>query len=316
MLVVPGTTLFLVAAVIEPLRAANRIAGRPLYRWRLFSPSGDSVENGSRVPVAVDGAFDPGQCANPLYVLASYDWEANAGPTLPASLSRAARYRPVIAGIESGVWLLAAAGLLNEHTAPVHWEDRETFALRFPRVTVSAERYVIDDKRHMAGGLFPTLELMLELIRRQHGHTLALEVSRLFLYQDSAPTSGDTVLAAGIDRRVTLAVHMMQESIDTPLKMETLARAAGIGARHLRALFVRGLGVTPQQHYLALRLNAARRHVIETRASMVDIATAAGFGSLPAFSRAYRTYYGESPSGTRGRLAKTLGSRDACIVGV
>ena len=37
-LVLPETNLILVASVIEPLRAANRLSGQDLYRWRLFSP--------------------------------------------------------------------------------------------------------------------------------------------------------------------------------------------------------------------------------------------------------------------------------------
>lgn len=35
-LVLPETNLILAASVIEPLRAANRISGRELYRWRIF----------------------------------------------------------------------------------------------------------------------------------------------------------------------------------------------------------------------------------------------------------------------------------------
>ena len=40
----PETTVILLASVIEPLRAANRIAGRRLYVWRLLTPDGNPVE--------------------------------------------------------------------------------------------------------------------------------------------------------------------------------------------------------------------------------------------------------------------------------
>jgi len=55
-------------------------------------------------------------------------------------------------------------------------------------------------------------------------------------------------------------------------------------------------------HYLALRLNAARRKVIETKDSFAEIAAATGFNSASAFSRSYRASFSESPSGTRRRL--------------
>jgi transcriptional regulator GlxA family with amidase domain len=54
-------------------------------------------------------------------------------------------------------------------------------------------------------------------------------------------------------------------------------------------------------HYTALRLNAARRKVIETDASLADIAAGSGFNSASAFSRAYRAQFLESPSETRAR---------------
>ena len=58
-LVLPETNLILVASVIEPLRAANRISGQDLYRWRIFSPDGAPIETRSRIPVPVDGVFLP-----------------------------------------------------------------------------------------------------------------------------------------------------------------------------------------------------------------------------------------------------------------
>jgi transcriptional regulator GlxA family with amidase domain len=59
--------------------------------------------------------------------------------------------------------------------------------------------------------------------------------------------------------------------------------------------------VSPHEHYIALRLNAARRKVIETDASLADIAAGSGFNSASAFSRAYRAQFQESPSETRAR---------------
>ena len=81
-----------------------------------------------------------------------------------------------------------------------------------------------------------------------------------------------------------------------------LARRVGISARHLQDLFQETMGVAPHQHYLALRLNAARRKVIETKLEFADIAAATGFNSSSAFSRSYRAHYHESPTETRRRL--------------
>ena len=305
-LVLPETNLILVASVIEPLRAANRISGLDLYRWRIFSPDGRPVETRSRIPIPVDGVFRPERETGPLFVLSSYQWQASATPLLRRQLSQTARHRTMMAGIESGNWLLAEASLLDGHAVTVHWEDMEDFASAYPQVSVVRERYVIDGKRITTGGSLPTLDLMLEIIRRRQGYSLALEVSRLFIYEHErtggllqVPALGNMRVA---DQRVSQAVRLMEETIEAPLPLARLARRVGLSPRHLQDLFRETMGVAPHHHYLALRLNAARRKVIETKTEFADIAAMTGFNSSSAFSRSYRAHYHESPTETRRRL--------------
>lgn len=175
------------------------------------------------------------------------------------------------------------------------------------------ERFVINAKRITTGGPLPTLDLMLELIRRAHGYSLALEVSRLFIYeQDRARNDPRESPAIGnrgkTDPRLQAAVKLMEDTVEAPISLSRLARRAGVSIRHLQDLFHQTMGVAPHTHYLALRLNTARRKVIETKASFADIAAETGFNSASAFSRSYRASYTESPSETRRRLKLTLGN--------
>ncbi|MCW2306493.1 GlxA family transcriptional regulator [Rhodobium gokarnense] len=303
-LVLPEATLILIAAVIEPLRAANRLAGQQLYRWRLLSPDGEPVPTASGLPIPVDGRFEPADGTAALVVVASYGWETQATATLRRQLATAARHRIALVGAETGGWVLAASGLLNGRRATTHWEDFEAFERHFPEVHLVRERFVVDGRRITTGGPLPTLDLMLELVRRRQGYTLALEVSRQFIY-DPAGTAAATAHTPSIgnlrliDARVAEAAALMEETIDTPLPLTKLARRVGVTARHLQTLFQRSLGVSPHTHYQALRLNSARRLVIETRVPVADIAAATGFHSATAFSRCYRARYGESPRATR-----------------
>ena len=299
----PETTVILLASVIEPLRAANRIAGRTLYRWRLLSPDGRPVETTAGIDMPVSGAFKPGADSNPLFVVSSYNWRRNNTVPVKMALSKTARHRSMIAGVESGTWLMAEASLLDNHRVTVHWEDQDDFSTRYPQIDVVKERFVIDRRRMTSGGALPTLDMMLEIIRRRQGYSMALEVSRSFLYERgggggdirrSAPSS-----VGVLDRRLYQAVKLMEDTVDQPLPLETLAARTGVSARHLQTLFQKSFGVSPHVHYLALRLNAARRKVIETDASLADIAASTGFNSASAFSRAYRAQFQESPSETR-----------------
>jgi len=307
LLVLPETNLILIASVIEPLRGANRISGAEIYRWRLLTLDGSPVETTSLIPVPASGGFKPMSDTAPLFVLASYNWRRSATQALKMQLSQTARHRSMIAGIESGSWLLAEASLLDNVSAAVHWEDFDDFALAYPQVKAVKDRFVIDGKRITTAGSLPTVDLMLEIIHRRQGYSLALEVSRLFIYEP-ASTQGAAELSpstAGLrmrDPRVAQAIRLMEDHIEQPLVLARLARRVGISARHLQALFQDSIGAPPHVHYLALRLNAARRKVIETKDSFAEIAAATGFNSASAFSRSYRASFSESPSGTRRRL--------------
>lgn len=307
LLVVPETNLILVASVIEPLRVANRLIGLDLYGWRIFSPDGKPVETRSGIPIPVVGAFRPESETAPLFVLSSHNWRAYATSSLKTMLAKTARHRPIVAGIESGSWFLADTALLDDFTATTHWEDYEEFAASYPQVRAVRERYVIDGKRITSGGSLPTLDLMLELIRRRHGYSLALEVSRQFIHeQGGVDASASAMPSTGsmrmVDARVSHAMRLMEEHIEQPLSLPRLARRVGVSSRHLTVLFGETVGVPPHVHYLALRLNAARRKVIETRSAFADIAAATGFNSASAFTRSYRANFRESPSETRRRL--------------
>ncbi|MBO9171182.1 GlxA family transcriptional regulator [Rhizobium sp. L245/93] len=311
LLILPETNLILIASVIEPLRGANRIAGSEIYRWRLFTPDGAPVQTTSNIQIPVDAAFRPARETTPLFVLGAYNWQRSATPALKMQLSQTARYRTVIAGIESGTWLLAEASLLDNVAATTHWEDFDDFAAAYPQVRMVRERFVIDGKRITTGGSLPTVDLMLEIIRRRQGYSLALEVTRLFIYEQAGSRSNTQVMpstaALGMnDPRVAHAVRLMEETVEQPLSLARLARRAGLSARHLQTLFRESVGVAPHVHYLALRLNAARRKVIETPATFADIAAATGFNSASAFSRSYRTQFAESPSQTRNRIGRRV----------
>jgi transcriptional regulator GlxA family with amidase domain len=305
-LVVPEATLILVAAVIEPIRAANRVLGRQQYRWTITTPDGAPALTTSGIPIPATRAFAPRATREPLLVIASYNAPAHGTPDLLKRLRLAAQYRPAIGSVEGGAWLLALAGLLDGRRATTHWEDLDDFAARFPEIDVRPDRFVIDGPRFTSGGASPALDMMLELIRARQGYSLALDVAKLFLY-DQGRISEEPQRAPSLGRlisrepRVAAAVRAMEEHIEEPLAIAQVAALAGVSLRRLQTLFLETLKVSPHAYYHALRLNVARRTLIETRQSVAEIAAACGFNSAAVFARAYRGQYGENPSDTRRR---------------
>jgi transcriptional regulator GlxA family with amidase domain len=299
-------SLLSLASTIEPLRAANRVSARPVYRWRLVSADGAPVVTSSGLPIAVQAAFDPGAVPGALIVVASFNVFHHSTPKLLSGLRLVGRRGVPLGGVESGAWTLALAGLLDGRRATTHWEDLEEFAARFPAVAVRPDRFVVDGQRFTTGGASPALDMMLHLIRSRQGYAMALDVASIFIYDQSrAPEDPQPVVSLGRlgwnEPRVSKAIRLMEERVERPIAIPAIAKRAGISARALETLFLRTVGLPPRDYYLALRLNAGRRLVLETRKSVTEISAMTGFGSASAFARSFRSRFGESPREARRR---------------
>jgi AraC family transcriptional regulator, regulatory protein of adaptative response / DNA-3-methyladenine glycosylase II len=80
-----------------------------------------------------------------------------------------------------------------------------------------------------------------------------------------------------------------------------LAATIGISARHLRRLFLKHLGASPDQLARSRRAHFARRLLDDTDLSVLDIAFASGFGSLRQFNRIMREVFRAAPADLRQR---------------
>ncbi|AKI01649.1 transcriptional regulator containing an amidase domain and an AraC-type DNA-binding HTH domain [Hoeflea sp. IMCC20628] len=306
-LVVPGCSLLTLASTVEPLRAANRQAGSTVFDWRFVSVDGTSPITSSGIAWPVSGKHDPSSRCDVLAIIAGFGAPQMTDRKLIAHIYRAARNARLVIGIESGAWLLARAGLLDEHRAATHWEDFEEFAAAFPNVDLRPDRYVIDRRFVTTSGASPTLDMMVDLVGRELGHPAALEVATSFVH-DYLRAAGDAQVNATLgdarhDPRLVRSIRIMETHVDAPVSIAAIAKRVSMSARGLEQLFSRQMGQTPGAYFLSLRLAAARRLVSDTRLSMTDIASRTGFSSESAFSRAFSRQFDLSPSASRKRPA-------------
>lgn len=284
------------ANAIEPLRAANTLSRKSLYRWRFFSIDGAPVVSSSGLPVtpaAALAASGPGDC---LFVMPSYDFLHHTNPRNLRALRAAAGRHASVAGMDMGAWLLAAAGLLDQCRATVHWDELQAMAETFPEVEVVPDRFVIDGDRLTCGGVTTTFDLILHLIRQHHGPMLALEVAALFMH-GTRPSEPDWL--ASDDQMLHAAVALMRRNLEAPLPMPQIAATLGLSLKGLETLFAREVSATPQMIYKALRLREARRLAEHSNQSIAEIATRCGYSDPAAMTRAFRAEFGLTPSQSR-----------------
>ncbi|MCW2309290.1 GlxA family transcriptional regulator [Rhodobium gokarnense] len=303
-LVIDDFALMSFAALTEPMRAANLLAGRTLYEVRCLSLSGEDVESSGGACVPVIASIDEAPAADLFMVVAGGDPFAVSDPRLFSRLRRIARTGVTLGGVSGGPVILARAGLMAARRMTVHWEYMAGLQAILPYLLIEKSLYVVDrDRITCAGGTAP-IDLMHAIIAGHHGPAFARTVADWFLHTDVRPSAGPQ--RAGLIERwgttnaaVLDAITMMESHIADPLRLDQLADFAGLGPRQLNRLFREHLGATTMGFYRDLRLEKARNLIRNSPLALSEIALAAGFSNSAHFAAAHTQRYGAPPSALR-----------------
>ncbi|MCB2012013.1 MAG: GlxA family transcriptional regulator [Geminicoccaceae bacterium] len=308
-LLIPDFSMIAFASAIEPLRIANRLAGRPLYKWVLVSKDGSAVPASNNIPVNVDLAMDQleirvGQSMPTVVVCSGIGAERFQDKDVLAWLRRVDRHGATIGALCTGAHILARAGLISDHRCTIHWENLPGFVEAFPDLDVAADLFEVDRNRFTCSGGTAPLDLMLNRIGASHGEDLATKVSeQCLLDRIRGPQDRQRMpirMRLGVHHpKLIMAIELMEANIEEPLSQELLAKYVGLSRRQLERLFRRHLGRTPAQYYLELRLERARHLLYQTDLPIMSIACACGFVSASHFSTCYRQMFGKTPRAER-----------------
>lgn len=286
------------ANVIEPLRAANGFAGREIYRWRFLSMDGATVMSSSGLSVEVHGPL-ASAAGDILFVAPSYRYDAHSTAENLRALRTASGRFEVVAGLDTGSWLMAKAGLLKGKVATIHWDVLDRFIDAFPDIETRRDRFVIDGSRVTCGGALAAFDLAIELIAQRHGEALRLEVATLFM---SPEATGPLNVPNARGKTAARAIAVMRQNLEQPLPVGEIARRIGKNQKALEKRMYAELGATPQVVYKRLRLIEARKLALETDIRVSEIALRVGYDNPSAMTRAFRAEFGLTPSALRARL--------------
>ena len=286
------------ANLVEPMRAANALAQIEHYEWRFLSMNGGTVVSSSGMQIAPDGALEVGRGGH-LCVMPSYGFRNYLGQDIARKIKAAANRYDVVAGLDTGSWLLARAGLLDTRQATIHWDELTAFAETFPNVEARRERYIIDGDRITCSGAMAAFDLTLHLIEQTHGALLALEVAQLFMTQDSARTHRS--LAGQKGHLTDAAISIMQANLEEPLLIGTIAKRLFCSQKTLEMRIKSDLNLPPKTVYKILRLTLARKLLLETTQSVSEVAGRCGYDNASAMTRAFKAQFSTTPRALRSR---------------
>ncbi len=100
------------------------------------------------------------------------------------------------------------------------------------------------------------------------------------------------------------AARLLEENCGNGLNLEQLAARLGCTDRHLRRVFLEEYHVTPVQYMQTCRLLLAKNLLTDTSLSVLEVAMAAGFGSLRRMNDLFQKQYKLSPTALRKRASE------------
>ncbi len=212
-----------------------------------------------------------------------------------------------VTSVCTGAFLLAAAGLLEGRRAVTHWAYCDDLAAIYPDIDVEADPIFIEDgKVWTSAGVTSGIDLMLALVERDHGRSLALSVARqivVYLKRSGgqAQFSAELELQDRSDRFDRLHAWL-KDNLDGDLSVARLASSAGMSERSFNRRYKEATGVTPARAVERIRVEAAQRYLCGSDSSVKEIARRCGFGSEETMRRCFIRQVGTAPSEFRRRF--------------
>jgi transcriptional regulator GlxA family with amidase domain len=215
------------------------------------------------VPVLIERDLSALAEADLVLVLPGGSCRTEVAEPLLAAL-RAARERgAIVAGHCVGVFLLAAAGLLDGLEATTHWQYAAELADRYPRVRVRPEALYLDQGSIVTGaGAAAGLDLYLHLIRREIGAATANAVARILVVPPHRDGGQQQFIAAPVPAdadgdRLAGVIGWARENLHADTSVDALAARALMSRRSFVRHFKAATGATPHAWLSVQRLNRA-----------------------------------------------------------
>ena len=201
----------------------------------------------------------------------------------------------------TGAFVLAEAGLLNGRRATTHWNWCRELAREYPQVRVDPDPiYVRDTNCYTSAGVTAGIDLALALVEEDLGSSLALEIAQMlvvFLRRPGGQSQFSATLTAQKSENRALGdlLAWLPDHLRGDLSVRSLARRAAMSPRHFARVFLQEVGATPARHIEDLRLEAARRQLERSTATLEAIADDIGLGSAEVLRRVFHRRFGVTP---------------------
>ena len=231
-------------------------------------------------------------------------WRYGEGEAVPARLNNAihaAHDRGArLVSICSGVFVLAAAGVLDGRRATTHWRHVARLNALFPSVTVEPDLLYVDEGQVLtSAGSAAGLDLCIHIVRCDHGPDVANSVARRLVlptHRDGGQTQYIPKPVAEEGAAIGPVLDWLRGNLDGNHTVATMAARAGQSERTFVRRFKDATGLPPHAWLTRERIGQARELLETTGLNIDQIAAQCGFVTPETFRHHFRKIMRTSPS--------------------
>jgi AraC family transcriptional activator FtrA len=304
-----GLCTFEFGIVVEVFGLPRPELGPSWYRFRVCSPERRPLRATGGVTVSAPVGLGALAGAGTIVIPGWRDADERPPDALLKALRAAHARGARLVTICSGVFVLAAAGLLDGRRVTTHWKYAARLAARYPRLRVEPDVLYTDDGQILtSAGSAAGIDLCLHIVRLDHGAAIANQVARRLVVaphreggqSQYVPLPLATVAAGGLGPVLEWAQRRLREDIS----VAAFARRAALSPRTFARRFREETGTTPLRWLNHQRVLAAQ-HRLETGDEPIDrVAEAVGLGSAATLRLHFGRSLGTSPTAYRRRFSR------------
>ncbi|MBD5787875.1 DJ-1/PfpI family protein [Cellulosimicrobium terreum] len=296
-----GLAPFEFGVVCEVFGLDRTDAGVPRFDFRVCGPvAGRPVRTSVGAQVVPDHDLDATDDAD-LVVVPAIRIGSHYPEEVLDALRRATARGALVLSVCSGVFVLAAAGVIDGRRVTTHWMHADELRRRHPSLDINPDVLFVDDGNLItSAGTAAGIDACLHLVRRELGAGVANTIARRMV----VPPQRDGGQRQFIQRPVLECeedsfaelLEWMTEHLDEPLTVRDLAHRAHTSERTFARSFVAQTGTTPLAWLTSQRVTYAQSLLEETRLDLEEVARRCGFGSAALLRHHFRRAVGITPA--------------------
>lgn len=213
------------------------------------------------------------------------------------------------AGLCTGGFVLAQAGVLDKRRATTHWAYAEKLRSLYPDIQVEDDRiFIVDGTVWTSAGMTAALDMALGMVEKDLGSEVARSVAhRLVMHQRRSggqSQHSELLSLSPKSDRIQSALEYARQHLSNPLSVEELAEVVHLSPRQFTRVFTAETGQSPARAVERLRLEAARVMIEQSRHSLDSVARETGFRDRRHMREVFIRGFGVPPQAIRRDAAR------------